>query len=201
MFLSRVAIDRSCTLDYYQLHRSLWALFPDRPEAKRDFLFHIEEQRVGHDTCLLLQSAVEPVKPAGEGLRLIAKKPYPLQLRQGQRLSFLLAANPVKTIKDERERRNAKGNIKACRIPLLKDSEQRQWLERKLAGAAILDAVLMRPNSPLYFRKQGKAGKIVPMTFEGVIQVTDPASLTKLIHDGIGPAKAFGCGLMLVRRA
>jgi CRISPR system Cascade subunit CasE len=36
--------------------------------------------------------------------------------------------------------------------------------------------------------------------FEGTIEITDPGIFVEALFTGIGPAKAFGCGLMLVRR-
>ena len=41
---------------------------------------------------------------------------------------------------------------------------------------------------------------LVPAMFEGILRVDDPDALVKVLEDGIGPAKGFGCGLMLVRR-
>lgn len=41
---------------------------------------------------------------------------------------------------------------------------------------------------------------VVTVTFEGVLNVIDPDRLVMLLENGIGPAKAFGCGLLLVRR-
>ena len=38
------------------------------------------------------------------------------------------------------------------------------------------------------------------LDFEGLIEVTDPALLLSRLADGFGKAKAFGCGLMLIRR-
>jgi CRISPR system Cascade subunit CasE len=34
-----------------------------------------------------------------------------------------------------------------------------------------------------------------------VLQVTDPAAFLAKVASGFGPQKAFGCGLMLLRRA
>ena len=45
-----------------------------------------------------------------------------------------------------------------------------------------------------------RGGKLVTATFEGVLHVRDPDRLAALLENGIGPAKAFGCGLLLVRR-
>lgn len=38
------------------------------------------------------------------------------------------------------------------------------------------------------------------LDYEGVLNVTDPAVFLQGICTGLGPSKAFGCGLMLVRR-
>lgn len=48
--------------------------------------------------------------------------------------------------------------------------------------------------------KNRKAGFSV-MDYEGVLEVTDPqAFIEGPLFSGLGPAKAFGCGLMLIRR-
>ncbi len=52
---------------------------------------------------------------------------------------------------------------------------------------------------------KGKSAKPVifsTLEFDGILTVTDPvAFVEKCLFGGIGPAKGFGCGLMLVRRA
>lgn len=39
-------------------------------------------------------------------------------------------------------------------------------------------------------------GKIQPYIFKGIMQMTDASALNELMQHGIGPAKAFGCGLL-----
>jgi len=74
-------------------------------------------------------------------------------------------------------------------------------LKRKLNGAADrLTALHVQSHPPTYFRKGRRPGKIVSVTFEGNLEVGDPETLQELMKKGFGPAKAFGCGLMLVRR-
>jgi CRISPR system Cascade subunit CasE len=36
--------------------------------------------------------------------------------------------------------------------------------------------------------------------FEGVLEVTNPQTFTDALFSGIGPAKAFGCGLLSLAR-
>lgn len=85
-------------------------------------------------------------------------------------------------------------------MPLIREDGQREWLARKLDGAARVEAASVLAHPPLYFRKAGAAGKLLTATFEGLLRVADPEALRQLLKKGIGPAKAFGCGLLLVRR-
>lgn len=49
-------------------------------------------------------------------------------------------------------------------------------------------------------QRYGKKIELSTLDFEGVLQVTEPVKFLEALHNGIGPAKAFGCGLLLVRR-
>lgn len=55
-------------------------------------------------------------------------------------------------------------------------------------------------HPPLGFRKANYAGKLSTVTYEGALTVVDPQVLTFHLENGVGPAKAFGCGLLIVRR-
>ncbi len=48
-------------------------------------------------------------------------------------------------------------------------------------------------------KKGGTAG-FSSIDFDGVLKVTEPELFRKTLFNGIGPAKSFGCGLMMVRR-
>jgi CRISPR system Cascade subunit CasE len=118
----------------------------------------------------------------------------------GQRLAFVLTANPTKKIRDEQMAAKPGKNIDKCRVPLIREEEQKLWLARKVNGAAVLESTTVIPHPTLFFRKGNRAGKLATLTFEGVLKVSAPGELVRLLENGIGPAKAFGCGLMLVRR-
>ena len=85
-------------------------------------------------------------------------------------------------------------------MPLIREEDQRAWVTRKTAGAAEVGAVSVLRHAPTHFRKGNRAGKVVTATFEGVMRVLDSVALASLLTNGIGPAKGFGCGLLLVRR-
>lgn len=48
--------------------------------------------------------------------------------------------------------------------------------------------------------RKGRSAGFSSVDFEGEIEVTDPTRFIEALFTGIGPAKAFGCGLMMVRR-
>ena len=209
MILSRAEIPWPAARDPYQHHRMIWQLFPGEPrEARRDdaeprqgFLFRVEDNKPGQPARVLVQSRQRPC-PA-DGVVLLASREVEPQPSAGQRLAFLLTANPVKTIKDTQAEQKPGKTRDTCRVPLQKEDDQRAWLARKLNGAAEVEAVSVLPHQPLFFRRNrrdNRAGKLVTVSFEGVLRVQDPALLVTLLENGIGPAKAFGCGLLLVRR-
>lgn len=206
MFISRVEIPWEAVRNPYDIHRRLWRLFPGEERETRQngeqdrqgFLFRIEDHRAGRPARLLVQSRRAPI--LADGVLLHGSREIQPAPSADQRLAFLLTANLVKTITDtERDAKPGKQSEK-CRVPLIREEEQRDWLVRKLGAAATLDGVAIQPHAPLYFRKGKRAGKLVTCTFEGVLQVSEPEQLVRLLENGIGPAKAFGCGLLLVRR-
>lgn len=206
MFLSRVEIPWGAARNPYNLHRQLWHLFPgeDREtrssddETRQGFLFRVEENAPGRPVKVLMQSRRAPTQ--ADGLLLVGTREFTPRPSIGQRLAFVLTANPVKTITDaQRDAKPGKQSEK-CRVPLITEEDRRKWLLRKLGEAGEVEAVSVLAHVPLYFRKGRHGGKLVTATFEGVLHVRDPDRLTALLENGVGPAKAFGCGLLLVRR-
>lgn len=200
MYLSKIIVSGAACRNPYEIHRVLWKLFPDDAEANRDFLFRVE-QSDRMSAAILMQSIREP-EIASSAARILACREYPLSLQAGQRLRFMLVANPVKMINDEGGRKNAAGEPKKCRVPLIKEDDQRAWIERKLQDTASLESLVIDPVFPLRFRKgkEDRAGKIQPVGFQGVLSVKEPDAFVGLIQSGIGPAKAFGCGLLSLAR-
>ena len=206
MFLSRVEIPWEFARNPYNLHRQLWRLFPGEgketrrndEELRQGFLFRIEDNLTGRPARLLVQSRRAPA--SASGLMVVGTREIHPQPVAGQRLAFLLTANPVKTIADtQRDAKLGKKSDK-CRVPLIKEEDQRAWLKRKFVSAGEIEAANALPHAPIYFRKGNRGGKLATVTFEGALRVSDPIRLTEVLENGVGPAKGFGCGLLLLRR-
>lgn len=200
MYLSRVFLQPGKLNNAYEWHRALWSLFPDMERgATSPFLYAMESINLVSGAQVLMQSSVEPVTDSNIA-RVLATKPFPGCFQSGQRLGFQLLANPTKCISDKHDKLNKKNQGK-CRVPLIKEEEQAAWLQRKFEDAVNVGELNIRNEPPRYFRKGNRAGKIAPVLFDGTFEVFDVEKMNGIWRNGIGPAKAFGCGLLMVRRA
>lgn len=199
MYLSKILVSWHKARNPYDIHRALWQLFPDHPDDCREFLFRVEKKERGFGVELLLQSVEVPVSN-NQTIRITASREYRLSITNGQRLRFRLRANPIKTINDEMGRINRKGMVKKCRVPLIREEEQNTWLKRKLSEACSIETLSVQREEPIYFRKKKdqRGGKIQTVMFDGIIRIKDQESFLDRLKDGIGPAKAFGCGLLSI---
>lgn len=181
--------------DPYQLHRTILRAFPTRADGGPGrVLFRDELCEPGRPVPVLVQSDKAPDWSALAELPgyLVAEpecKPLELPLSPGQRLRFRLRANP--TVKRDGKRQG-----------LVHDEHQRTWLERKAqaAGCRVL-AVRTRHAHKHVCQPTGKhphRQTHLAVLFDGVLEIVDPKSFTKAVAAGIGPAKAYGFGLLSV---
>ena len=110
MYLSKVLISGTACRNPYEIHRVLWSLFTEDAYANRDFLFRVGQ--AGRNRAEVLLQSIRKPELSYDVAQILACKEYPLSLQAGQRLRFLLVANPIKMIKDEKDRKNAAGEIK-----------------------------------------------------------------------------------------
>ena len=220
MYFSRIHFHPSADSDLagringYHEHQALWDLFDPEPNAKRDFLFR-RETAAGMPVFYLVSQR----KPADRhGLWEVQTKDYRPKLSEGQSLGFSLRVNPVitRTDKDGRSVRNdlvmdLKKSVgwqdqKPSERESMDALEQRageQWLGVRLdRHGARLDNLKADGYRRHRSRKHGQKAMIRYSTLDlrGSLTVTDPERLRAALFHGIGPAKAFGCGLLLVRR-
>ena len=205
MYLSKVHVSWKQSENAYELHQALWRLFPNRNDKKRDFLFRVENIEKGVGAKVLMQSARKP-QLSEDSPVILDWREYIASFSQGQRLRFHLRGNPIKTIKDSSKgtvEKKGKFFTRTVRVPLLHEEEQQAWLERKLHEFAQLDMLIIQPEPALYFRKikERRSGKIQPVLFDGILTIKESELFLEELQKGIGPAKAFGCGLLSLARA
>ncbi len=203
-----------CTNDSYKEHQMLWRLFSDDPDADRDFLFRRDDSNGWPQFYVASQRLPE----GKNGIWQIDQREYQPKLKNGQKLAFSLRANPVITRKDasgKRKRHDLVMDLKRQSDWKLTSSGDRQSLFEltQLAGETWLSSRLERNGGKLETlstegykqHRTSKIGQSKPIRYStldltGVLTVNEPDAFTQILYKGLGPAKAFGCGLLLVRR-
>lgn len=210
--------DENARMDAH--HRLIWTLFGDAADRRRDFLWRAD----GRGQFFTL-SARAPL--ANDLFTPPEVKAFDPDLRVGDRLAFALRANATKdqaaVSRLSSEARRGKSRRVDLVMDLLKDTPKadraalrmakaqeagESWLARQgaLKGftahqTAVEDYRVLRVP-----RGTGRGGKGREMThgvldLSGVLEVTDPTAFLPALAAGFGRAKAFGCGLMMIRRA
>jgi len=220
MYLSKIELRRSAAerpefwrnlADPYGFHKLLWQLFSDSPQRQRDFIYR-QEDRVAYTV------SQRPPRTASDAWR-VRVKPYQPRLRPGQRLRFMLRANPVVSRRDQDGRQHRHDVVmdakRALReqglarekwppLPDLVQGACARWLAaRGQAHGYELDAdrLVVERYRQLRFPKKRHAVSVSVADLRGVLEVKDPERLIAMLGSGLGPAKGFGCGLMLIKAA
>ena len=192
-------------------HHLVWSLFADRQDRRRDFLWREMEPGV-----FLILSARRP-PDQHPVLEVDEPKPYAPALEAADRLRFSLRANPVVRRRDASQTRSTKHDVvmDALRFRSSGDRAEHRlaeigkqgfaWLERQAETAGfevrMEEVRIDRYQQHRVLRKSAPPISFATLDYEGVLVVRDPAALLSGIARGFGAAKAYGCGLMLIRRA
>lgn len=205
-YLSLLQIDisqvrgRTWLANPYRVHQRLLMAFPDGESGR--VLYRVEEDHTPPRILVQAPALANWEETFSDHQVLLAspiQKEVALAFRSGQRLRFLLRANPtVRRVRwdgDGEDRKIAKGP----RMGLMKEVDQRAWLARKGEAAGFRPlAFEVNPRGNVVFRRgNGEASQThFQVDFQGVLQVLDPAALQAAWQTGIGPGKAFGFGLL-----
>jgi CRISPR system Cascade subunit CasE len=184
--------------DNYTWHKKLWECFPDEPNAKRDFLTRIDQ--IEGKFRLWILARRQPICPQWCFHDDFAVKEIAASFLSHPLYAFDLRANPTKCLVQRDVNGVRKRNGK--RIPLVKPDDLRAWLERKgeaggfsLPSGKPLEIGSMVEN---YFSKKGHSGYHGGVQFRGTLVIDDPVRFAETYHSGIGSAKGFGFGLLLL---
>lgn len=183
--------------DTYDWHQKVWQAFGGRDGAPRDFITRVD--RLEEDYRLLIVSATQPHKPDWCPTACFQTKVMPAAFFSHARYRFSLLANPTKKLRVDNPDGTRKKN--GQRVPLSKREELIAWLQRKAeAGGFRFDAHSLRtvPRGREYFHKPGTTGLHAAVEFQGVLEVADAPAFRAAFQRGIGSAKAFGFGLLVL---
>jgi CRISPR system Cascade subunit CasE len=223
LFLSRIRLreDPSVTtlapilFDTAGRHRSeasrrlMWTLFADHPDRTRDFLWREDDAR----RFYVLSSRPPEDRHA---LFTVETKAFEPALSVGDRLMFSLRANATVSRPRGDKRAGKRDDVVMAALSVVPKGERagaRQeivhreglaWLRRQgnAAGFEFDEReVAVDGYEPLAIRGAGdNALRLSVIEFDGVLTVREPDAFMARLAGGFGRGKAFGLGLMLVRR-
>jgi len=177
-------------------------------DEKAGFLFRIDPQP-GGSPVILVQSAIEPDWDyAFQNAQYLLDAPPQVNsfeplFRKNQQLKFRLLANPVKRASAKSVDSHEKPldiKWKGKRVPVPRE-KLKDWLARKTEGAGChIEEITLIQTGYVYAGKSGekKRNRFFSVRYEGVLKVIDDTLFKNIISKGIGPAKAFGFGLLTV---
>lgn len=186
--------------DSYDWHQRIWDLFGRRDGQQRDFLFRVERQEEAFRVLVLSQSPATKLGWCQEGC--FRSKQIPDAYLNHNRYRFSLLANLTKKVAafnaDGTRRKNGR------RVPLATREDLVAWMERKAkAGGFVVDADTLRtiPGPRESFHKNGTSqGTHTSVEFQGLpaVTVTDHEEFRTTVANGIGSAKSFGFGMLVL---
>jgi CRISPR system Cascade subunit CasE len=217
VFLTRFQINparrgaRKLLASPHAMHAAVLAAFAEptsgRPGGPR-VLWRVDEG-ANHQVTLYIASPSEPdlthlVEQVGwPTTQAWQTRPYDrflVSLAPGQRWAFRLTANPAHSARHPKKPDSAPTQ----RFGHVTVSQQRHWLLARAdragiripAGALGEPELVMHHRSTIEFKRDGNQVSLTVATFDGLLEVTDADLLRRTLVSGLGPAKAYGCGLM-----
>jgi len=189
MYLTKIVVPNSLAaqlnfFDPYQWHKALWECFSSA--KKRPFIFRVDQDR--NQITFLMQSLIQPlVQPWG----LWQTKIVPKSFFEKDKYLFSLRAYPAfkKSIYKEDGTRERQG----IRVPHM---EPEKWLCEKAEenGFTIEGVSIIQRHN-----QTASKGFHVAVDFQGVLTVKNKELFLTTITNGVGPSKAYGMGLFLLK--
>jgi CRISPR system Cascade subunit CasE len=190
------------------------------PRAAHAILYRLDQDR-GDRLVLLVQSRTKPMIerwPAGYVLDMggdldlafssVGENPAVRSvdsenaaLGPGRRFAFRLRANTTRKV----DTKSGPDGVRrhGRRVPVRGDEERLRWFARhaEAAGFEVEGGHVRITEIAASGGRGGKSVTVAGALFEGVLVVRDADLFRKALDSGIGPAKAYGFGLLSIARA
>lgn len=201
MYLSQLNLKRmdrramKTLADVYRLHQLVMKGFAAYSSTDR-VLYRVEPEERNGQVTVLVQSLQIPdwscFTDGNSGVASARVKDFSTTFKVGDTYNFRLRANPVVT-------RDGK------RHGLIRDESLLEWLGKKettvgarFCSMSVIDEGYVTGTKGNQEKQHRMSLKVA--RFEGTLEVVDPVVFAETFSSGIGPAKAFGCGLLSLAR-
>lgn len=191
----------------HRLHGAVGTCFPPSRRPTRP-LWRVDHTPAGTVLYLVSDVAPDPTGfveehgwPAAGGWQTRDYTPVLHAVRDGAAFEFRVAVNPVRNVTAPGPD-GEPGRGRGIRMAHVTAAQQAAWFASRSSdwGFSVGD-----PDAPTFriverrvleFPRGGATVTIGMAVIEGTLTVTQPDDLRARLLDGIGPAKAYGCGLL-----
>ena len=185
--------------DSYAWHKAVWKIFSGRDGKQRDFLTRLDRRRDG--IRLLVVSDSVPSRPDWCQAECWQLQEIPESYFNASVYRFQLRANPTKKLRVG-DKSDGTRRKQGHRVPLRKREDIIEWLNRKAKAAGFAvdpNSLRVIPRGRSFFvAKKGGQGVHDAVDFQGVLRVIDRDKFRSKFREGIGSAKAFGFGMLVM---
>lgn len=199
--------------DNYAWHKKAWTMFEHHPELKernnkpekdkKPTPFLSRYSKKTNHAELLLVSQYRPLKPEWCGSEQWQLIEIDESYLSQPSYFFDLYANPTRSVK--KPDGNGGFTKNGRRLTLMDKPSQRDWLSRKGSnhGFQLAENIPLQIEKPVNhrFNRKGDKGLHIGVRFQGALHVTDREVFRKAFREGIGTAKGFGFGLLMIKPA
>lgn len=208
MYLSRIQINsarrggRKLLGSPQAMHAAVLSAFPQGDEERGRVLWRVD--RDVRQNWLYVVSRPRPdfahiVEQAGwqttqDGWDVRDYAPLLERLENGQQWAFRLTANPTRFSNEDRK---VYGHVTVAQQSDWLLSRQEKWgFEVVPTADGEGRQLLVHDRHTARFNRRGGTVTIARATYDGVLTVTDTDALRHVLVNGVGRAKAYGCGLL-----
>ena len=186
LFINKTDAARRRISDAYAWHQVIWKNLENCDGKPRSFLFRIDD--AGARFRLLLLSET---KPSSGDFGNWQVKSVSAEFLGHPYYRFQIKANP--TMRRASDRR---------RIGIYSEDRLREWIEKKAGQNGFnIEPHSLNIGSPMdeIFVRNRTRGKHVSVDFQGALTVIDPQAFCTAFEKGIGSAKSFGYGMLMLQ--
>lgn len=183
--------------DTQVMHRMVTAVFSSSRGSAR-ILYRV---RVLRGVVQLYVYSAVPSQELPQGVALIGQRDltdWLSAMEAGEIWNFDLLAMPSKKVYQDRTDANSRRRVLRTGV------ERMDWLRRQAArnGFSLLQAEELEQSHSRGLHPQEKGGRMYwdAYHFQGTLRVEDPDRFRYAVTDGIGPGKAYGLGMLLLKR-
>ncbi len=214
MYLTKIEIDSRrresgrILSSPHRMHGAVNSCFPPSVDLGR-VLWRVDVLESGTALYILSEPEPDPTGlvercgwPRAQAWQTREYSPVLDAVRDGRRFAFRVRVNPVRSVRPQAEVPSGGHLPRGTRVGHVTAEQQLEWFVGRAAAWGFDVSGSEEPTCRIVerrnwsFDRRGNPVTVSTAVIEGELAVTETAVMLRSLQRGIGPAKAYGCGLL-----